>query len=35
VNPVKLSLCIPTYNFGRFIAETLHSILQQDGADEI
>ena len=33
--PVKLSLCIPTYNFGRFIAETLRSILQQDGADEI
>src|SRR5580704_4908013 len=31
----KLSLCIPTYNFGRFIGETLHSILDQDGADQI
>ena len=31
----ELSLCIPTYNFGKFIAETLHSILEQDGADEI
>jgi abequosyltransferase len=35
MDPLKLSLCIPTYNFGRFIAETLHSILEQDGADEI
>jgi abequosyltransferase len=35
MNLPKLSLCIPTYNFGRFIAETLHSILEQDGADEI
>ena len=26
---------MPTYNFGRFIAETLHSILEQDGAEEI
>ena len=35
MDSLKLSLCIPTYNFGRFIAETLHSILEQDGADEI
>jgi abequosyltransferase len=35
VNAVKLSLCIPTHNFGRFIADTLHSILEQDGAEEI
>jgi abequosyltransferase len=35
MDPLKLSLCIPTYNFGRFIAETLHSILEQDGAEEI
>lgn len=27
--PVKLSICIPTYNFGRFIGETLTSILRQ------
>lgn len=26
---ILLSLCIPTYNFGRFIGETLESILQQ------
>lgn len=32
---MKLSICMPTYNFGRFIAETLHSILEQDGAEEI
>jgi len=32
---IKLSLCIPTYNFGRFIAQTLRSILEQDGAEEI
>ncbi len=35
MDPPKLSLCIPTYNFGRFIGETLDSILGQDGADEI
>ena len=35
MNAVKLSLCIPTHNFGRFIADTLHSILEQDGAEEI
>lgn len=26
---IKLSICIPTYNFGRFIGETLDSILPQ------
>ena len=35
MDSVKLSLCIPTYNFGRFIGETLRSILEQDGAEEI
>jgi len=30
----KLSICIPTYNFGRFIGETLDSILPQV-ADEV
>jgi abequosyltransferase len=27
--PIKLSVCIPTYNFGEFIGETLASILPQ------
>ncbi len=27
--PIKLSICIPTYNFGEFIGETLESILPQ------
>lgn len=27
--PVKLSICIPTYNFGQFIGETLESIVTQ------
>src|ERR1700733_1286301 len=27
--PIRLSICIPTYNFGEFIAETLESILPQ------
>ena len=27
--PIFLSLCMPTYNFGSFIAETLESILPQ------
>jgi abequosyltransferase len=27
---LKLSLCIPTYNFGDFIGETLESIAKQD-----
>jgi abequosyltransferase len=35
MDSLKLSLCIPTYNFGRFITETLYSILEQEGADEI
>jgi abequosyltransferase len=26
---MRLTICIPTYNFGPFIAETLHSILSQ------
>ena len=26
---LQLSICIPTYNFGRFIGETLESVLQQ------
>lgn len=31
---IKLSICIPTYNFGEFIGETLESILNQSG-DEV
>ena len=27
--PIRLSICIPTYNFGEFIGETLESILPQ------
>ena len=30
----RLSVCIPTYNFGRFIGETLNSILKQ-ATDEV
>ena len=26
---IRLSVCIPTYNFGRFIGETLESIVRQ------
>jgi abequosyltransferase len=28
-DPIKLSICIPTYNFGAFIAQTLDSIIPQ------
>lgn len=31
---IKLSICIPTYNFGEFIGETLESIIGQAG-DEV
>lgn len=31
---IKLSICIPTYNFGEFIGETLESIIEQAG-DEV
>ena len=31
---VQLSICIPTYNFGEFIGETLESIIEQAG-DEV
>ncbi len=31
----SLSICIPIYNFAKFIPETLDSILSQDGANEI
>jgi len=30
---IRLSVCIPTYNFGRFIGETLDSILPQVSGD--
>ena len=30
---IKLSICIPTYNFGEFIGETLESIIRQAGED--
>ncbi len=29
MNGIRLSVCIPTYNFGRFIGETLDSIVRQ------
>lgn len=31
----SLSVCIPIYNFAKFIPETLDSILGQDGGDEV
>ncbi|MGD9539303.1 glycosyltransferase family 2 protein [Methylocystis sp.] len=31
----SLSICIPIYNFGKFISETLDSILGQDGGEEV
>ena len=34
MNP-RLSICIPVYNFAKFIPETLESIISQDGIDEI
>jgi len=35
--PIRLSICIPTYNFGDFIGETLESILPQvvDGVEVV
>jgi len=33
MSDVKLSICIPTYNFGKFIGETLKSIIEQAGDD--
>jgi len=35
--PIKLSICIPTYNFGDFIGATLDSVLQQvaDGVEVV
>jgi abequosyltransferase len=33
MNDVRLSFCIPTYNFGEFIGETLESIITQAGDD--
>jgi glycosyltransferase involved in cell wall biosynthesis len=29
----KISVCIPTYNYGRFLPETLASVLRQEDAD--
>lgn len=34
MNAVRLSICIPTYNFGRFIGDALDSILKQ-ATDEV
>jgi abequosyltransferase len=31
----SLSICIPIYNFARFVPETLDSIVRQDGGDEV
>ena len=33
MKPITLSICIPTYNFGAFIGETLKSIIDQAGDD--
>lgn len=32
---IRLSICMPTYNFGKFIGETLESIMKQipDGVE--
>ena len=29
LQPIRLSICMPTYNFGAFIGETLDSIIPQ------
>src|SRR5206468_8104733 len=34
MNPIRLSICMPTYNFGRFIGDALESILRQ-AADDV
>jgi abequosyltransferase len=34
MNTIRLSICIPTYNFGNFIGETLESIIRQ-ATDEV
>ena len=34
MNSVRLSICVPTYNFGRFIGEALDSVLKQ-ATDEV
>jgi len=31
MNPNRLSICVPTYNFGAFIGETLESVIGQAG----
>jgi abequosyltransferase len=33
MKPIKLSICIPTYNFGAFIGATLKSVIDQAGDD--
>jgi abequosyltransferase len=33
MKPIRLSICIPTYNFGEFIGETLKSVVDQAGDD--
>lgn len=33
MNGIRLSVCIPTYNFGGFIGETLKSVVDQAGDD--
>ena len=32
---LRLSICVPTYNFGEFIGETLESIIGQQTSDEV
>ena len=34
MTPIRLSICMPTYNFGRFIGDALESILRQ-AADDV
>ena len=33
MGPIQLSICMPTYNFGEFIGETLDSIIKQSTPD--
>jgi abequosyltransferase len=34
MNPIRLSICMPTYNFGKFIGDSLDSIIRQ-ATDEV